>query len=294
MFKGWELPQRWSMALRASFIIVVVSLRFWGRPNVQTALRFIYCHFFPPPPGYSIALLAFLGLIMALTIGENPGRYKKAAWIFVGFALMALEMWAISHDRAAQDAKYASDRAAQEKAFHESETKLASIFQETKGMRSDVKKFQLQAFAQSNEIAKKQEALAVEVEERLKAAAAVPEKTAPPPANPPLPSLNNPVLKAQALQLAKDITDWLVSISADAPPQFSSQSQQFLERLNSEWRDKWSASAGSTLTQLQLLKVAPVNIHACMPNLPVSDTLMMLNFRKMCAADIENGAAQLK
>lgn len=60
----------------------------------------------PPPPGYCVALLGLLAVVMTLAISKEPSKSEKAGWIGSAFLLMTLEMWAISHDRQKQDAKF--------------------------------------------------------------------------------------------------------------------------------------------------------------------------------------------
>jgi hypothetical protein len=61
---------------------------------------------FPPPPGYSVALLGALAIVMTFVLPKEPSKGEKAGWIFIAFLLMAWEMWAISHDRKEQDAHF--------------------------------------------------------------------------------------------------------------------------------------------------------------------------------------------
>src|ERR1700736_27503 len=60
----------------------------------------------PPPPGYCVALLGLLAVVMTLVLPKEPSKREKAAWIGCAFFLMFLEMWAISHDRAMQDGNF--------------------------------------------------------------------------------------------------------------------------------------------------------------------------------------------
>jgi hypothetical protein len=60
----------------------------------------------PPPPGYSVALLGALAIVMTFVLPKEPSKTNKAAWILGAFLLMALEMWAISHDRKEQNANF--------------------------------------------------------------------------------------------------------------------------------------------------------------------------------------------
>lgn len=77
---------------------------------VISALVFLLFRFpeyiFPPPPGYSVALLGALAIAMTFVLQKEPSKGEKAAWIFMAFLLMALEMWAISHDRQEQNAHF--------------------------------------------------------------------------------------------------------------------------------------------------------------------------------------------
>src|ERR1700682_58170 len=58
---------------------------------------------FPPPPSYSIAVLGVLAVVMTLLLPKEPSRSTKAAWMLAAFAVMFLEMWAITHDHNEQE-----------------------------------------------------------------------------------------------------------------------------------------------------------------------------------------------
>jgi hypothetical protein len=57
----------------------------------------------PPPPGYCVALLGLVAVVMTLVLSKEPSKREKAAWIGCAFFLMVFEMFAISHDRTKQD-----------------------------------------------------------------------------------------------------------------------------------------------------------------------------------------------
>jgi hypothetical protein len=106
-------------------------------------------------------------------------------------------------------------------------------------------------------------------------------------------------VKAQALQLAREITDWLRLISADAPATDYSSSvdeqakaQQFTQRLQSEWAEKFSSKAPQMLGQLKMFGALTGMYNAC-SSVPASG-LALLNFRKSCAQFIEQGALSLR
>ncbi len=60
----------------------------------------------PPPPGYCVGLVGVLAVVMTFVLPKEPSKTQKAAWITATFTLMALEMWAISHDRQQQNSNF--------------------------------------------------------------------------------------------------------------------------------------------------------------------------------------------
>jgi hypothetical protein len=90
-------------------------------------IRLAVSDIFPPPPGYSIALLGFLGVIMALRISKEPGKGEKAFWIGISFFLMFVKMWAIGHDRHVQDVKYQDEANQRQTQFDATVDRLKSI-----------------------------------------------------------------------------------------------------------------------------------------------------------------------
>jgi hypothetical protein len=76
----------WSAAVAIGIAVFIIS-------------GFVYV----PPPGYAIALLGAFAVVMSL---REPTGGEKTLWILGTFMLMAIEMFAISHDRKAQDANF--------------------------------------------------------------------------------------------------------------------------------------------------------------------------------------------
>jgi signal transduction histidine kinase len=72
----------------------------------------------PLPPGYAIAFLGFLAVIMALR--REPSLREKAFWVFAAFVLIALEMFAIGHDRQQQEIRYFAEITEQQELYNAS------------------------------------------------------------------------------------------------------------------------------------------------------------------------------
>jgi hypothetical protein len=85
-------------------ILVVVSL--------STAITIT---FLLPAPGISIAVLAAFAALMSLR--PDMGMLEKATWMVIIGLLLMTEVRSIRADRAANDARYLSDRRAQDAAF---------------------------------------------------------------------------------------------------------------------------------------------------------------------------------
>lgn len=82
---------------------------------------------FPPPPGYSIAALGVVTLIMTLVLPKEPTKSQKAAWILAAFVLMFVEMWAVSHDRRQQEIQHTAELRRQQQLFDASLQHLGVI-----------------------------------------------------------------------------------------------------------------------------------------------------------------------
>src|SRR6202044_704655 len=64
-----------------------------------------------PPVGVYIGILGFLGVLVALTRDPTRiGKREKAAWIFVMFALLLLEVRSVYQDRNEHDTQQAEAR----------------------------------------------------------------------------------------------------------------------------------------------------------------------------------------
>jgi hypothetical protein len=67
---------------------------------------FIWFAFSPPIPGVAIAALAVLAVLMTLVLPKEPSKREKVLWMTGSFALMLIEILAITHDRQKQDANF--------------------------------------------------------------------------------------------------------------------------------------------------------------------------------------------
>jgi hypothetical protein len=84
---------------------------------------------FPPPPGYSVALLGALAVVMTFVLSKEPSKSAKAAWIVAAFSLMVLEMWAISHDRREQNANFQTIAIGITTSIQQNQTQLEATMQ---------------------------------------------------------------------------------------------------------------------------------------------------------------------
>jgi hypothetical protein len=66
----------------------------------------IWFAFSPPIPGAAIAALAVFTFVMTLVLPKEPSRTEKLLWMTGAFALMFIEILAITHDRQKQDANF--------------------------------------------------------------------------------------------------------------------------------------------------------------------------------------------
>lgn len=109
---------------------------------------------------------------------------------------------------------------------------------------------------------------------------------------------NNPELKTNALQLAKEMKDWLALLSPDIPAwppktaEEEKKAQEFRERLDSEWGDFFSKRAIDTWSSLSEAHAVSGVDHACF--IQQIDLRSDIELRKLCATEIENGALKLK
>jgi len=67
---------------------------------------FIWFAFSPPIPGVAIAALAVLAFVMTLVQPRKPSKREKIMWMMGAFALMFIEILAISHDRQMQESNF--------------------------------------------------------------------------------------------------------------------------------------------------------------------------------------------
>jgi hypothetical protein len=67
---------------------------------------FIWFAFSPPIPGVAIAALAVLAFVMTLVLPRKPSKWGKILWMMGAFALMFIEILAISHDRQMQESNF--------------------------------------------------------------------------------------------------------------------------------------------------------------------------------------------
>jgi predicted negative regulator of RcsB-dependent stress response len=108
---------------------------------------------------------------------------------------------------------------------------------------------------------------------------------------------NSQALKAQGLQLAKEIDDWIASVSKDAPKvtnptpgtEDARNTDAYLDRLNKEWMQNFFVRANSMVNELHVtgLLIACRSITSYRPS-------MVLEFRRTCADHIEDAAKRLQ
>ena len=134
----------------------------------------------PPPPGYSIAVLG--ALAMLITLRKEPSRREKAVWIFCAFLLMFFEMWAISRDRSNQERGHIQDITALQSGFKATLQAIQSSRIDVAGLASQVQEA-------------KQYIL------RIRSGSVAPSE-----------------LKLESLELSKDILEFLRQRALQAPP----------------------------------------------------------------------------
>jgi hypothetical protein len=234
----------------------------------------LICYLLPPPPGYSIAVLGLLGIIMSFRLGKKPEKVGKAEvriWLGVCFGLMALEMWAITHDRHDQDAKYRDEANQRQMQFESTVAQLKSI--ETHVV----------------EIPASLSPMEHRLEEEIAAAKHGAVKSV-------------PTLKEKALQIAKEITDFLnlrsdeasrLGGSSDASRTYNQQNvEQFEESVEAEWNRRFASRVTEITDQLKLAGVMPKVLNdSCEKPSP---GWAVLRTRSHCAERIEKAALQLK
>src|SRR5580704_12346602 len=81
----------------------------WATLGLSFVLAlFIWFVFSPPIPGVAIALLAVLALFMTPVLPKEPSKTDKVLWMMAAFALMLVEIVAITHDRKVQNENFQS------------------------------------------------------------------------------------------------------------------------------------------------------------------------------------------
>lgn len=85
-----------------------------------------------PPVGVFIAILGLLGIVVPLIRDlTKMGKWEKATWTFVMFALMLMEIRSIYLDRRAHDVEQATARAEQLQHFNEIGERIKSAVEES-------------------------------------------------------------------------------------------------------------------------------------------------------------------
>jgi len=104
-------------------------------------------------------------------------------------------------------------------------------------------------------------------------------------------------MKADGLQLSREILEWIDTVSKDMPPRSSSglgtpqeqeQNRKYIERLDSEWIARFNYRANYLVGQLHVTGL----VMACRPIGPDQgwDASAILNFRRTCAGHISKAA----
>jgi hypothetical protein len=79
----------------------------WMSFGLSFGLALFICFAFSPPiPGVAIAALAVFAFVMTLVLPKAPSRGEKLLWMTGAFALMFVEILAITHDRQKQEANF--------------------------------------------------------------------------------------------------------------------------------------------------------------------------------------------
>lgn len=289
----------------------------------------VWWFFYRPSVGKGGLLLAVGATLMPLC-WEKIGTAAKMSWIAMLFLLLGVEYRTIDKDKVESDAKLTahfqqiSDQekndlrtildsenarfkdilANQQNEFdatikrmeHDEKTQ-ARAFNDVLERENSMLALQVQTQLNSQEITLELPAIRRE-EEALRRPSATSVGTTPE-RLPPLEPEAMKQLKVQALELARDIDDWITSVSKDAPklsaaiPQTSEEGKSwnaYLDRLSTEWIKKFAEPANSMVNKLQIQGL----IRACIPGRPAERPSQILAFRSTCATAIEHAALDLK
>lgn len=282
----WKKRDRRKPALLIVLIAVLIGV-LWSQRRMLFALWEWH-----PFVGLFIAIMAFLGVLLSLR--EHVGGCEKAVWIVVMLILVSLEirsMYLYNQDEL-------DTRNKQFGAF----TTLGSKNDQLQRTLNKVDQFVEHPHP---ELTKEQVADVVHKtieDDRL-------SQSAPPPTPPisvptaaptPLLSQDSRALQQEGLQMAKDINDWIASVSPGVPKTATAGAPTIEERkvlsdyavhLNLDWRDKFGMRPQVLMGKLH---VPGLNLQSCAPTVSSSSPYDILQFRLGCATKIEQAARNLQ
>lgn len=273
---GWWAFCSWVVVL--SFI--GISLWWWYTPSV----------------GKSGVLLAVGATLMA-PFWEKVGIVGKMSWILMLFLLLGVEYRAIDleHIQYLSDQKEAHDtllngfsnllqnqQTSFQKMLDASQGQFATTmkqFRQTTDREKSIQDTAMLAYLSSESIWR-----------QMQISSGATNISRPPVAPPPAKE-NTLELKQQALQLAKDIDDWIVSVSQDAPQAGDLDKElAYRDRLQAEFRAKFVPGASQMVGRLH---IHGLNL-ACRPLGSPNQSYFILDMQTVCANAIEKAALDLK
>jgi hypothetical protein len=290
-------PQRGRLTILLVLIAVLIAA-IWIQHHTISGLLYAGLRWHPFV-GLFIAILAFLGIILSLR--EHVGRREKAVWIVAMLILVCLEirsMYLYNQDEL-------SARSAQFSAFSTIEGKYDQLQKTVNNVNQFVSHPHPELTpSQMLDFVRKQLAHSAQPPEPTPSAAISAGPSVPPANNPfsPFPPAD-PALKAQGLQVANEINDWVASNLQDAPvmprppspPVGMPMNQQatlkaevataknYTDRLDKEWNEKFASRVGILITGMHISLAN--HLMACGGH--SDDPRTTLGWRKSCGELIE-------
>jgi hypothetical protein len=259
-----------------------------------------------PLPGIAIGLLGVAAVIVSLRPSKSLHTWEKVGWILVASILFGVEVHSIyierdQHDREQNQARrelnenfsqvLGDQRVAFDSMLKDSEKKFTTSMREFNQIGKTTKSIEttgIQAFQASEYMTRRMKELDEMRRPTEGAPAVIPQAS-------PLPVKQNTELKQQALQLARELDDWIASASREVSnfqQGFDAAKQAaYAQRLNDGFKAKFVPQANLMANKLNIkgLRLACIDLE------PHShDPSFILSLHRVCAARIEEAAFNLK